>query len=144
MPYEQGDMVLKLHKAIKEGECHKLAAKFTGPPVVSKTWPGDTHHYEVCTQKRTMVVHHDLLKPFFSEPPRWVVILRQRFRQGLSREVNFDEVFDLAPFWESISEQANSSEIIYELDSGDGPRENSEPNCRNRRLPPHLKDYTLE
>ena len=45
VPYDQGDMVLNLQKAIKEVECHKLAAKFTGPLVVSKTWPGDTYHY---------------------------------------------------------------------------------------------------
>ena len=68
----------------------------------------------------------------------------QRFRQGLSREVNFDEVFDLVLFWGNISEQIRPSEINYELGSGDGPIENSESSCRNRRPPTHLKDYTLE
>ena len=81
-----------------------------------------------------MVVHHNLLKPFFPDPSVWAAILRQRFRQGLSREINFDEIIDLTPFWENTLKATGSLESESEQNSQNSPTKENDLSCARRLI----------
>ena len=79
--YQEGDAVLLINSATKIGHSKKLQPIWLGPFLVTKVISSTL--YQIASQKKTFVVHHDRIRPCLDKTlPLWFQRRRRNFEGG--------------------------------------------------------------
>jgi len=76
--YQKGDVIYKVEKNKKKGQCPKLQPRWRGPFLISQVFSDVLFEIQIAVDKFA-TVHHDLLKPCYAEQlPKWLRKARKR------------------------------------------------------------------
>ena len=156
--FEPGDSVYKLNTQIRVGQTTKFKPIYNGPYLVTKVISPVLYRIE--SQKKTLVMHHDRLRPCpSSDIPIWLRRRRQKlFEKEYGNqldesaeiivpddtEATMDNSVDIVPSDFDVTVPYRDPELVSDVNHETSLSKNSQSRSgRTRKTPGYLTDYVI-